>query len=435
MKNFKMTFTAAGDMLIQRKISTSYAGFDEIKNYISKGDVRFFNLETTLHNGEFFGNQFYGGSYLHADPSVLDIAGAYGFNMLSFANNHTMDYSYGGMLATLDSVNKAGFVNAGVGKTLDDAAAPAYLDTPSGRVALISVVSTMMNPAAMAGKQSRRILGRPGVNPLRYDEKIELTPEQFEVIDFIAQHSGVNAKDNISRAEGYQPALPEGVSVLKDLKFFKGNKLCYHTTPNKEDMERVKKAIYEAQMGADYIIVSVHSHEVGGDSKENPAPFLVEFAHQCIDSGAHAVIGHGPHLIRPLEIYKGYPIFYSLGDFMLHNESISKVPEDMYEKYALNSDTTLRELFCKRSANYTRGLMTDHRMFESFIPYFEMEGGKLTHLELLPIELDFEEPRYKNGNPHVSTDHCILERLKEMSAPYGTEIEIDERGIGIVKLT
>jgi poly-gamma-glutamate synthesis protein (capsule biosynthesis protein) len=339
------------------------------------------------------------------------------------------------MLATLDSVNKAGFVNAGVGKTLDDAAAPAYLDTPSGRVALISVVSTMMNPAAMAGKQSRRILGRPGVNPLRYDEKIELTPEQFEVIDFIAQHSGVNAKDNISRAEGYQPALPEGVSVLKDLKFFKGNKLCYHTTPNKEDMERVKKAIYEAQMGADYIIVSVHSHEVGGDSKENPAPFLVEFAHQCIDSGAHAVIGHGPHLIRPLEIYKGYPIFYSLGDFMLHNESISKVPEDMYEKYALNSDTTLRELFCKRSANYTRGLMTDHRMFESFIPYFEMEGGKLTHLELLPIELDFEEPRYKNGNPHVSTDHCILERLKEMSAPYGTEIEIDERGIGIVKLT
>jgi poly-gamma-glutamate synthesis protein (capsule biosynthesis protein) len=223
--------------------------------------------------------------------------------------------------------------------------------------------------------------------------------------------------------------------VLKDLKFFKGNKLCYHTTPNKEDMERVKKAIYEAQMGADYIIVSVHSHEVGGDSKENPAPFLVEFAHQCIDSGAHAVIGHGPHLIRPLEIYKGYPIFYSLGDFMLHNESISKVPEDMYEKYALNSDTTLRELFCKRSANYTRGLMTDHRMFESFIPYFEMEGGKLTHLELLPIELDFEEPRYKNGNPHVSTDHCILERLKEMSAPYGTEIEIDERGIGIVKLT
>ncbi|MBE7027349.1 MAG: CapA family protein [Ruminococcaceae bacterium] len=434
MKDFKMSFVAAGDMLIQRKISTAYDGFEQLKKYISKADVRFFNLETTLHNGEYFGNQFYGGSYLYADPSVLDIAKEYGFNMLSFANNHTMDYSYGGMLATLDNVNKAGFVNAGVGKNLDDAAAPGYLDTPSGRAALISVVSTMMNPAAMAGKQSRQIIGRPGVNPLRFDEKIELTPEQFEIVEYIAQNSDINAKDNISRAEGYQNPLPDGITVLKDLKFFKGNKTYYHTSPNQEDVDRVKKAIYEAQMHADYVIISIHSHEVGGKSKETPAPFLEEFAHMCIDSGANAVIGHGPHLIRPLEIYKGCPIFYSLGDFMLHNESIPKLPEDLYEKYGLTSDNTMRELFCKRSANYTRGLMTDRRMFESFIPYFEIENGKMTHLELLPIELDFEEPRWKNGNPHVRTDCNILERLAEMSAAYGTKISIDEHGIGIVEL-
>ena len=434
MKNFKMSFTAAGDMLIQRKISTKYDGFDKVRDYISKADVRFFNLETTLHHGEFFGNQFYGGSYLYADPTVLDIAKEYGFNMLSFANNHTMDYSHDGLLSTLDSVNKAGFANAGVGKNLDDAAAPAYIDTPNGRAALISVVSTMMNPAAMAGRQSRRIIGRPGVNPLRFDEKTELTPELFEAIEYISQNCDINAKDNISRAEGYQPPLPDGVTVLKDLRFFKGDKLYYHTSPNKEDMERVKKAIYEAKMQADYIIISVHSHEVGGTSKEVPAEFLKEFAHNCIDSGANAVIGHGPHLIRPLEIYKGYPIFYSLGDFMLHNESIVKVPEDMYEKYNLNSDATLRELFRTRSADYTRGLMTDRRMLESFIPYFEFEDGKLTHLELLPIELDFEEPRWKNGNPHFRPDRNILERLIEMSAPYGTKIEINENGVGIVSL-
>jgi len=316
VRKVKTTFSAAGDMLIQRKISTDYEGFKEVSDYISKADVRFFNLETTLHHGEFFGNQFYGGSYLFADPSVLEIAKAYGFNMLSFANNHTMDYAHDGLLATLDAVNQAGFVNAGAGKNLDDAAEPGYLDTANGRVALVSAVSSMMNVAAMAGKQSRRIIGRPGVNGLRIDEKIELTAEEFEVINRIAEQSGVNAKDNISRAEGYQPALPEGVTVLKDLRFVKGDKTCYHTAPNKVDMERIKKAIYEAQMHADYIIVSIHAHEVGGTSKEEPAQFLKEFAHECIDSGAHAVIGHGPHLIRPLEIYKGYPIFYSLGDFM-----------------------------------------------------------------------------------------------------------------------
>ena len=187
-------------------------------------------------------------------------------------------------------------------------------------------------------------------------------------------------------------------------------------------------------MRADYIIISIHSHEVGGTSKETPAQFLEQFAHECIDCGAHAVIGHGPHLIRPVEIYNGYPIFYSLGDFMLHNESIAKVPEDMYEKYGLNSDDTFRDLFRIRSNDYTRGLMTDRRMFESFIPYFEMEDGKLKHLELLPIELDFGKPRYKNGNPHIETKREILERLKEMSASYGTNIEINDNGIGIVKL-
>lgn len=81
MKSPKISFTAAGDMLIQRLISTEYEGFKDVSNYIKKGDVRFFNLETTLHHGEFFGNQFYGGSYLFANPKALDIAREYGFNL------------------------------------------------------------------------------------------------------------------------------------------------------------------------------------------------------------------------------------------------------------------------------------------------------------------------------------------------------------------
>jgi poly-gamma-glutamate synthesis protein (capsule biosynthesis protein) len=65
---------------------------------------------------------------------------------------------------------------------------------------------------------------------------------------------------------------------------------------------------------------------------------------------------------------------------------------------------------------------------------FEMEDGELTHLELLPVELGFGEPRYRLGNPRVSTDRGIIERYAEMSEKYGTKISIDERGIGIVEL-
>lgn len=87
-------------------------------------------------------------------------------------------------------------------------------------------------------------------------------------------------------------------------------------------------------------MVSVHSHQISGDSKENPSQFLKDFAHRCIDAGAHAIIGHGPHLLRPIEVYKDCPIFYSLGDFVLQLYSIELAPEDFFAKQGLTSSAT-----------------------------------------------------------------------------------------------
>lgn len=435
----KMTFTAVGDMLVQRRIPHESTGFCEVSNHLCRADVRYLNLETTLHRGEYYANQFSGGSYLRTDPETLEDVKAYGFNMLSFANNHSMDFDRGGLMATKKYVDEAGIVNAGAGANLDEAAAPAYLDTPNGRVALIGVVSTMGTPlggrySAMAGKQSRRYSGRPGVNGLRIADHLEVTQEQLEVIRQISQLSKINAQKDIERAEGYFPPLPDGTAVLKELEFRQGDTTRYVTHPHPEDMARVEKAIYEAQMQSDYILVTIHSHELSGDKKETPADFLVEFAHRCIDAGAHAVIGHGPHLLRPVEIYKNRPIFYSLGNFVIHNECIPYAPEEMFERQGMTSDATMRELFCDRSAGYTRGLMRDRRMLESVIPYFEMEDGVLTTLELMPIELQFDKPVWRSGNPRFSNQHGIIERLAEMSAPYGTKISVDSRGYGIVDL-
>jgi poly-gamma-glutamate synthesis protein (capsule biosynthesis protein) len=106
----------------------------------------------------------------------------------------------------------------------------------------------------------------------------------------------------------------------------------------------------------------------------------------------------------------------------------------MFQKQGLTSDATMRELFCNRSKNYTRGLMRDRRMLESVVPYFEMEDGKLTHLELAPVELNFDKKVWQSGNPRVSTAHGIIERYAEMSRAFGTEITVDERGFGVVKL-
>ena len=213
-----MKFSAVGDALILRRIPETYPGFQEVRDWICKADARFFNLETTLHReGECYGFALNGGSYLRSEPEVLDDCKRYGFNMVSFCNNHTMDYAFDGLTKTLDYVSASGLTHAGVGRNLDQAAAPGYLDAVGGRVALISMTTSCnsyYNDVGIAGQQSRRVPGRPGVNQLRYKETIIITPEQMKVIRQIAEQTMVNAADDIARREGYRDPLPEGACPI-----------------------------------------------------------------------------------------------------------------------------------------------------------------------------------------------------------------------------
>lgn len=108
----RITCTAVGDMLIQRVISTEDEEFTRISQYIQRGDARFFNFESIIYKDGLWGNQFNGGSYHNSDPRTLDIAKKYGFNMMSFANNHTFDFGYGGLFSTLETTIEKGFVHA-----------------------------------------------------------------------------------------------------------------------------------------------------------------------------------------------------------------------------------------------------------------------------------------------------------------------------------
>ena len=47
--------------------------------------------------------------------------------------------------------------------------------------------------------------------------------------------------------------------------------------------------------------------------------YMTEIAHSAIDVGADIVVGHGPHYVLPIEVYKGKPIFYSLCNLSFHS--------------------------------------------------------------------------------------------------------------------
>ena len=424
-----MKFTAVGDVIIQKRIYEEFEGFDELTSFIKQGDARFFNLETTLnYEGEASASQFSGGTYLRTNPEVLDDMKKFGFNMTSFNNNHALDFFYDGFECTLDGVEKSGLVHSGAGRNLAEASAPKYLETKNGRVALIAVNSSF-DPSMMAGEQSPRVKGRPGINGLRIEKHIELPKEDLEQIRRIAKATNINAQKEIERKEGYHSGINENECELGDMKFVLGSEPRYVMKVNDLDMKRVEKAIYEAKLQADYIIVSVHSHQISGDSKENPSQFLQDFSHRCIDVGANAIIGHGPHLLRPIEVYKECPIFYSLGDFVFQLYDIEFAPEDFFNKNGLTSEATVHELLKKRSKDFSVGLMTDKRMFRSVIPYWETADGKLEKIILMPIELSMDGNKSETGLPRRSFNAEIAEYLGDMCKPYGTTIKIAENGL------
>ena len=111
----------------------------------------------------------------------------------------------------------------------------------------------------------------------------------------------------------------------------KGKKLAlvaFHTSGScndVNDLAAAKKLVAQAASDADLVIVSFHGGAEGTGAtrvKDGVERYLGEnrgdlkaFAHGVIDAGADLVIGHGPHVLRGLELYKERLVAYSLGNF------------------------------------------------------------------------------------------------------------------------
>ena len=214
------------------------------------------------------------------------------------------------------------------------------------------------------------------------------------------------------------------------LKFTLGEETKRTISLNEEDMQRIFTAIYEAQLQADYVMISVHSHEIDGQSKEDVPNFLREFAHRCIDMGADAIVGHGPHLLRPIEVYNDKPIFYSLGDFVLQLYSIEFAPAPFFEAFGCDPNGTVHDLLRKRSQNFTVGLMEDKKMMETIIPLWETKDRKLTSLRFMPVELACGDcKKGDEGLPFKAKSFDFVERLAAISEPCGVKMTVEKDGM------
>lgn len=426
-------FVATGDSLISRRLPEGDVASRDLACLIGEADFRFTNLETTVRYwDEGFPSAQSGGTWTSATPEMLEDLKSYRFNAMAWATNHTLDYSYGGLEATKRHLDRAGVLHAGAGMNLAEASAVRYLETRQGRVALISATSSF-HESWIAGDSRPDVIGRPGINPLRFSTVYLVTAEQLKHLRDVAHDCVVNGKHEISVKGGFTLPDPEGVVRLGDKLFREakeGETIGSVSRMSQKDWKRFQKGIDEAKRSADFVVVSIHAHEMKGRDNAQPADFLVEFARACIDQGADAVVGHGPHRVRGIEIYKNRPIFYSLGNFIFQNESVERLPTDFYEKYGLGPEHSVADAFKTRNGNDTKGLGVQPDIWESVVAEWEIRDGALHSITLHPISLGFDEPAYRRGWPRLSKDRNVLEDLQRLSRPFGTELCI-ENGVAV----
>ncbi len=430
----QINVVAVGDSFI-----TQHLPYDEkfmaLQDYFSQYDVRFTNFEVLLHDFEVYPAPVSGGTWAAARPEVLEDIKKLGFNIVAWANNHNIDWNIGGVLTTLQHLEENKLINAGVGRNLAEASQPRYLDTPNGRVAVIGVTSTI-SEWGMASAQRPDVLGRPGANVLRYQAEHIVLPEQLETLKKIVDQTEINSNRVLNEKEGFAKPIKDGY-FINNICIKTGEQPGTITKMNMKDATRIARTIQEAKRQADVVIVSHHNHERKGLDKQLPADFARDFAHMCIDNGAQAYIGHGPHIWRGIEIYKQKPIFYSLGNFIFQNDSVERQPTEFYDLYDLNSDNNVADGIDIRSANDTRGLAADRRVFESAAAAFSIKDGCIDKIELRPLSLGFENGRARRGRPEFAglvDGERILNEIAVLSKAYGTDIEI-KNNIGVIKFS
>lgn len=425
-----LTIVASGDTMITRPLSMFREdNFIQLTQILRNADVTFTNLEMLMHNYEHSPGMA-GGTFTASDPKNLQQLQWMGINLVSCANNHAYDYGEGGILTNLKHLKKSQLTHAGTGNNLSEARAPAYLETPNGRIALISASSTFPEPAR-ALDQRPDTKGRPGINPLRFNTTHTIDHNAFQALQRIKLKLGLQAQHNAQlqfRPPGTIPKDTHNQILFMDKHFTLGEQFQTNTQLNTRDLQGNLKWINDARRMADWVIVSVHCHE-SGTHRDHPPQFLIDFAHAAIDEGADIFIGHGPHITRGIQIYKNKPILYSLGNFIFQNDTVQWQPSHNYDTLKLGHTSTPADFYDTRSQHDTRGFPSDPTYWQSIIAQCQFQSHKLTNITLHPIDLGFGKPRSQRGRPliaHPPIAQRILQRIKHLSQPFGTHIHINQ---------
>ena len=251
--------------------------------------------------------------------------------MVGCANNHACDYGEAGLMATVAHLDAAGLVHAGSGRNLAQARMPAYLETRHGRVALIAITATF-RPWNSASAQRPDLGGRPGINPFGSSTTYTVDDATFDTLKRMSVHLGFEQTRARNRGHFYseREAPPEHDQELElfGQRIVRGTEFSAASTGNAADIADNLGQIREARRQADWVVVSFHSHDFAPEPAQRPHPHrsanprISSGLRACgVDAGAGIFAGRSS-LFRSVSIYNNKPIFYSLSNLVLQNETV-----------------------------------------------------------------------------------------------------------------
>ena len=359
--------TAVGDMIFNQPISQlTEPDRSSLFRLMQEADIAYGNMEFSLNDRPDLQRPFYN---FRAGRDFRWELARIGINTVSLANNHALDFGPEGLKECLQSLDHANITYAGAGTTLAEAHKPGRTEV-LGQKTTFALLSYMRYWTA-----KYRTKDPNGPSLATIDPAVILVARDGQV----------------EKVEG----------------------------PLEGDVKTMEDDVVLAKRRSDLLLVSLHNHDVThnrayGIQDTTPPNDQIMFR-RAIEAGADMVIGTGPHVLRGIEIYKGRPIFYSLGDFIYQYRTPDKIPVDLIHQ---------RDMEMPRPANVSVWDRRESReVMESVMVRMTLNQGKLKRVQLLPVTIDDEGPLY--GVPRLAGTKRsaeIIALLQKLSTPYGTKI-------------
>lgn len=254
---------AVGDVRPDWPNPDSIDEMELVKPIFKQADILFGNIESPVSDK---GERQVCNSGRSVRPEKVALLTAAGFDVMSFANNHHMDYGDSAFYDTIERLTSNGIKIVGVGSNIVEAHKPTIVEENGVKVGFLAYSSVLP-----IGYEARA--ERPGCAPLRVTTLYE----------------------QVDRDPGSPPKII--------------------TMTNKDDLAAMVEDVRKLRASVDVVILSMHwgVHYIPGLI----AMYQREIAHAAIDAGADLILGHHPHIVKGIEVYKGKVVFYSLGNFVM----------------------------------------------------------------------------------------------------------------------